>query len=469
MSPIRCHLVRWAIPWLALGCANVEVIEPELDEPAVAPFASRPDASLRPDGAGPSATNPPSSPPRPPISSQGSADAGSAPWDATAEGGLTVLTSDAGGDGGFPSVTADAGSDGREPPIVTADAGRDGGGPAATGDAGSCGTVIPVHRGGSDVLVVLDRSCSMARSILGGETYASDPNAKWNLALASLQTVLARYDARVRWGVVAFPTVGEGCATPGGGVDPRTLVEPQPLGAAAVVRALNGRGVAPFEVCGLRGQPHDTPLARALEVAATSRSFRDPTRAHHVLLVTDGIETCERSPLTALVRRTQALRGLGVLTAVVGFGRNESPEQLDAIAVAGGVPRSGTPRYHTASNAAALQTALDSIAGAAADCGFTLRDAPADPSRLRVVASGGGGTLSIPRDLTRNEGWDYDGLTRTLTLYGSACAALRTAAYSNLNVTYDCPAPRCVPQPEVCDQLDNDCDGVRDDDCVRQP
>lgn len=334
-------------------------------------------------------------------------------------------------------------------------------------DAATCGTVLPIQRDVPDVMVVLDRSCSMARSVLGGTTFAADPNAKWNIAITALRAVLARYDGRVRWGALTFPSIAQGCATPGGGVDPRGLVEPQAMGASAVLRGLTGREVAPFDGCALDSQPHDTPLVRALEVAAAARAFRDPARAHHILLVTDGIETCDRSPLTTLTRRAQALRDMGVRTWVVGFGRNESAQQLDAIALAAGTARPSAPRYATARDVGSLEAALDGIAGAAADCSFSLREPPAAVSRLQVVGTGPGVVRSIPRDPARAEGWDYDPATRSITLFGAACGAVRAGTYSNLNITHDCPATRCVPQPEVCDNLDNDCDGVRDDGCAQ--
>ncbi len=101
-----------------------------------------------------------------------------------------------------------------------------------------------------------------------------------------------------------------------------------------------------------RGQ---TPIAFALQQAA--QDFGAQERERTIVLVTDGIESCDGDPVAAAAE----LLNQGITTHIIGFGMGQGADEdarsLRAIAQAGG------GRYVSANNAEELQSALEQSVG----------------------------------------------------------------------------------------------------------
>jgi len=196
--------------------------------------------------------------------------------------------------------------------------------------------------------------------------------------------------------------------------------------------------------CELRGTG-PTPLANSLAAAADylapikacDAAASGGCRRYGTILLTDGAESCQGDPVAAAV----ALRALGIDTFVVGFSVLASEEaQLNSIATAGGT------------GAAFLVGSEDDLANALAtivsgsivfetcnqrddDCdlrvdeGFPDKDLPCDDGDL-------GACLGTGTYLCADDG------------SGTVCAITDAGA---------------SPMPEICNGLDDDCDGAIDD------
>ena len=202
-----------------------------------------------------------------------------------------------------------------------------------------------------NVLILLDVSGSM--------NAADKPDGKYAAAIAAIDAVVGAFDDAVRFGLMVFPDPDEGAGYCG---VTTTLAVPPALHAGDAVRAfLFPDGIAFF------GGPQahfDTPMKQALDAVGTLDALRDPSRASHVLLVTDGMQDCCRKgdydgdpdclpgrgtldPVEAAENRADladavarlAGRGLGVF--VVGFGRGVDAPALNGMAVAAGTARDG--------------------------------------------------------------------------------------------------------------------------------
>jgi hypothetical protein len=49
------------------------------------------------------------------------------------------------------------------------------------------------------------------------------------------------------------------------------------------------------------------------------------------------------------------------------------------------------------------------------------------------------GSVRVPRDLDRIDGWDYVNNGTAIEIYGADCDALRTGAAQNTDIQFGCP------------------------------
>ncbi len=378
------------------------------------------------------------------------ADAGSAGADGGADGG------------GAEGTDSGAASDARTADVSTVDLG------GIPFDGAACGaTRFDVGAVPPNVLILLDRSCSMRRTPMNGAATAASGTSKWSIAVAAIHGITATYPTQVRWGLIYLPrggTMADGVSCAGsavcGGTTTCPEVAPAPASGPRVDAILGG--ISPFVGCGTGAQVAITPIRQGLAGAGMVTQLHDAARSNYVMLITDGEETCVGMP--ALVSTVSALRTAGIRTAVVGFGAagagGVNPVELNAMATAGGVPSSGATQYYAANDAASLQSALTGIVGATIACTFTLRSPPADPSLLHVYVNA---MTELPRDPRHATGWDFDPATRGVTLYGTACADLRALRDSQIDVIAACPgAVTPPPPPAMCHHDGQSCTSTAD-------
>ncbi|MBI5513747.1 MAG: VWA domain-containing protein [Deltaproteobacteria bacterium] len=303
----------------------------------------------------------------------------------------------------------------------------------------------PVDRLTSEVLFVIDRSASMSDRTESGAT-------RWGALTAALGQVLPAVDRELWTGLVVFPAVPRG-GTTACGVGREVDLPPRPQQASALLATLRAAATG-----------GGTPTFDALQVAARHYQNTPPTgrvRGRFLVLATDGgpncnaglsINTCTCtnprgcSGLSANtsclddVRTLGALRTLvsqGVQTFVIGIPSGDLAfldNTLNAMAIAGGRPREGTPRYYRAEDSDAFTRVFREITGSLVRCRYVTNPVP-DPGRVSVWIGG----QRVPRDPTRLTGWDWHRVEAgEFVLYGDACqAAQRDGA--RVTTRYDCP------------------------------
>lgn len=276
-----------------------------------------------------------------------------------------------------------------------------------------------------DLLVVLDRSGSMS-----APPFSIPPTfvSKWSSMQTSLTGVVTARQQQIRFGLLEFPS-DDNC------------------GASSTPRVAVGLGSGPAFTTYFMGRSPggNTPAHLALGAALDYyNSIPVNPAGRFVLFATDGVPNClggnpDTASDAATVAAVTALRTAGIKTFVLGFGDFTGQTVLDDAATAGGEARPGTPKFYEATSAAALDAALQAIAGGIVvpSCSFQLQSTPPDPDNVTVTING----AAVPRSPSHGNGWDYSPNAMTITFFGSYCAQIMAGASSNVSFVYGCPGP----------------------------
>ena len=271
-----------------------------------------------------------------------------------------------------------------------------------------------------NVMILLDRSGSMDSDVPGSG------DSRWNVAKQVVNATAAQFDDSVRFGLATFSACIPSQACSPGQIE--IAVAPNSAGAIAAFLATAQDGLFGY-LCN-SGLP-ETSTGRSLDALVGNPLLQDPARDNAVLLVTDGGESQECTPVDGPTAAGNLFgQDIPVKVFAVGFGF--SGASLDQIAAAG-----GTGQGYTAENQAELNAALSSILGGIATCTFHLDEVPPDPDELYVFLNSD--PAGIPLDPLN--GYTYDPVTNSITLHGTTCEALQNGDTAQVDVVYGCPHP----------------------------
>lgn len=300
------------------------------------------------------------------------------------------------------------------------------------------------------IMFVLDRSGSMEFSLTRDVVPPSGFPTRWTTLRDALAQTIAPFDDQIAMGAKFFPEANadpfdpaSSCTTNTGvGIAPAlgnaqaildVFAQTSPVGgtptAAALEAAANyvtsSRGVARVMVLATDGQPNCNGALDGSRCTCTSSTpgacSQDPQGGYSCL---------DDAATITLIGDVFASRKIPVY--VIGIGGVTFGKVLDAMAVAGGRPRAGAPRYYPATTAGEMTTAFQDIRDGVAKCTYITPSAPTDPNAISVIVGG----ASVPRDPSHANGWDWvDQAYGQLQLFGAACAR---ATAINVSGTVEC-------------------------------
>ncbi|MEM6291326.1 MAG: VWA domain-containing protein [Myxococcota bacterium] len=286
---------------------------------------------------------------------------------------------------------------------------------------GDCGdATFNITQLDPNVMILLDRSGSMSDDVPGSG------QSRWDVAKTVVNATVAEFNQEVRFGLATFSACIPGQSCSPGAIE----IAVSPNNAGAITQFMNGTDDGIFGYLCNSGQP-ETSTGRSLDALVGNPLLQDPGRDNAVLLITDGGESQECTPVDGPTGAGNLFaQDIPVRTFAVGFGF--SGPQLEAIAQAG-----GTGQSYTADDQASLNTALSTILGGIASCTFQLDEVPPDPNELYVFLNSD--PAGIPVDAAN--GYTYDPGTNSITLHGTTCDAVVNGDSAKVDVVYGCPNP----------------------------
>jgi hypothetical protein len=345
-------------------------------------------------------------------------------------------TSDTGGGGGT-QIGGGSGAGGNVPAGGTgggfsfpaADAGplMDAPGTGTPSSMANCGLKrIDLSRKPADLLLVLDRSGSMALSFVPAGGTA--PVKKWDEVVSAIDATVMKTQGVVNWGLQLYP-VGPICNVPD-----KVTVALAPTNYTAVMTGI--RMNQPYIDGGA------TPTQAAIRKATAVLQADTSMNQKYLVLATDGLPNCSNGAsgsdaandrVGSTMAIAEALTA-GFPTFVIGIATGTDAEDtLNDMATAGGRPRMDMSRYYPVASKDQLVAALAAITGQIAACNFPLDPPPPVPDNVAVEVDG----ARLAKDPT--DGWAYTPDGKAVVLNGPSCQHLMDGTARNVAILYGCP------------------------------
>ncbi len=282
-----------------------------------------------------------------------------------------------------------------------------------------------------NLLITLDRSCSMTQNPDGGKGVS-----KWSIAGTALTQLLTNLNGQAQFGLTLFPERSE---AGDGGVPCDVPSEAVPLGPNNETTISNLLTAAAAKTDpNYPSGPCVTPIDSGLHESSSDPALADTSRRSFLILITDGEQSACKvyggAPGCVDILSTLAAGNPPVDTFVVGFGSEVNAAELSQFADAGREPAAGATAYYQAQDQASLEAALATISGKTLGCVLKLATVPPNPSLLYVFLDG----VSLAQDPTDTNGWNYDAANNEVILYGAACQEVQDGTVMNVDVEFGC-------------------------------
>jgi hypothetical protein len=308
---------------------------------------------------------------------------------------------------------------------------------------------FPLERFAVDLMLVIDRSSSMAYNIDGKSL---NPPRKWDDLHDALAATLPGIQSSVNIGAYAFPERFHGALDHPCHIDTTIDVFPGPNQAGDVLALFTNTD--PYG---------NTPTQAAIQLVGDMLVPRiSRTHTEVMVLATDGGPNCNGTldPMTCScvaqslpaciaeqclddVRAAAAIASYaarGVATYVIGLDSATLPDErmaLSEMARAGGRPNTapGQPAYYSAERVDDINGVFASITRSIARCALATPSRPSDPGAIEVQIDG----VTVPIDPSHTNGWDWnDPSFGQIALFGAACDRLADPMAKAMAIVHSC-------------------------------
>jgi hypothetical protein len=294
-----------------------------------------------------------------------------------------------------------------------------------------------------NVVLVLDRSSSMAWSLSEDNCFCSDEDIAFSGAGSG---TLCASDCSSRWSAVKPAVIDTVSNTKdvNWGLKFFSTPNPDPNAAQCKVSADMEVQIGTDSAAAVKSQVDSATLSLSTPTAAAIKAAMDylktvkDNRPKFILLATDGEPNCGGTmpsisvdDINGATKAAENANKAGIPVYVIGIGPN--PGNLSKLAVAG-----GTNDYYPVTSPEQLVKAFADISKLVASCTFTLTTKPQDLNNVAVY---------LDKNLVQkndSDGWSFGGNNTTIVLNGDTCDKVTSGKATTVQLIFGCASPPLI-------------------------